>query len=291
MIKKIFLIGTFTFITAIILFIFLDKKAAYLETLTFEPIDHKVEYINADTSLQFLTIEDEDEYTIEWNISSQLNQKAYLRKDISFLFEDGRLTEVLSKWDKNKQEMNIRKVINGEDSGHFQAVSFHHSEIHYPNDEIKSRLTISCDDLYVIDSPLAPIQSFKVPSNEKELEGKRILDYIVEQQLAYIWKDMLGEYNIVADNYMAFPLTSICNYKESPLPNMNEDQTTFVIHKIGESIYKEYFSGIQNEHNLGIKPVGSTVPLILLSNNNDHFIIMFQTLKGEKVQHMVTLPF
>ncbi|MEB1807633.1 MAG: hypothetical protein LPK26_10165 [Bacillaceae bacterium] len=289
MIKKMILIGTFTFITAILLFIFFDKKPAYLETLTFEPIDHKVEYIHADTSLQFLTIEDEDEYTIDWSISSQLNQKAYLRKDISFLFEDGRLTQVMSKWDKNKQEMDNRKSINGEDSGHFQAISFHHSEIHYPNDETKSRLTISCDNLYVIDSPLAPIQSFKDPTNDKEKEGKRILDYIVEQQLAYIWKDMLSEYNINANNYLAFPLTSLCEYKENPLPNLNKDQTTLVIHKIWESIYKEYFSGIQ-EDDLGIKPVGSTVPLILLSNNNDHFIILFQTEKGEKVQHIKILP-
>lgn len=285
------MIGTITFITAIILFIVFNQKPAYLEALTFEPIDEKVEYIHADTSLQFLTIEDEDEYTIDWSTSSQLNQKTYLRKDISFLFEDGRLTQVMSKWEKNKQEMDNRKSINGEDSGHFQAISFHHSEIHYPNDEIKSRLTISCDDLYVIDSPLAPIQSFKVPANDKEIEGKRILDYIVEQQLAYIWKDMLSEYNINPNNYLAFPLTSLCEYKENSLPNLNEDQTTFVTHKIWESIYNEYFSGIQEVHGAGIKPVGSTVPLILLSNNNDHFIILFQTEKGEKIQHIKTLPF
>ncbi|OLO26938.1 hypothetical protein BTR23_21430 [Alkalihalophilus pseudofirmus] len=287
--KKLLFISTLFIIVVILLLTLFDRNPASLETLTFEPIDEQVEYINANTSLQFLTIEDEDEYSIDWSIGSQLNQNAYLRKDISFLFEDGRLTQVMSKWEKNKQELKTRKVIEGEDSGHFQAISFHHSEIHYPNDDIKSRLTISCDELYIIDSPLSPIRSFKEPSDEKELEGKRILDYIVEQQLAYIWKGMLNYYNINEDQYTSFPITNLCKYKE--LPNLTENETTKLIHKIWESIYKEYFFGMQEAHNLGIQPVGSTVPLVLLSKNNDHFIILFQTIKEEKVQHIKTLPF
>ncbi|WP_209125372.1 hypothetical protein [Alkalihalobacillus sp. BA299] len=289
--KKRIAIFIFFSIFVILFISFLDRKPTFLETLTFEPIDEQVEYINASTSLRFLTIEDEDEYFIDWSVSSQLTKEAYFRKDFSFLFEDGRLTQVMSKWDKNKQDMNNRKTINGEDSGHFQAVTFHHSEVHYPNDDIKSRLSISCDELYVIDSPLAPIQSFKEPSDEKEWEGKRILDYIVEQQLTYIWNDMLSEYNINTDHYMTFPLTTICKYKEIPLPNLSEDQSRLVIHKIWESIYNEYFAGVQDQHHLGIQPAGSTMPLILLSNNNDHFIILFQTLKGEKVHHLKILPF
>ncbi|WP_096201260.1 hypothetical protein [Bacillus sp. FJAT-45350] len=272
-----------------VLFFYIDHPPHTRETLTHFPHDPGVQYTDATTSLKVLLLEDEDEYTLEWDTTSTLDEVAYLRHDISLLFEDGRLKDTMSSWKEESEAISMNEKINGEDSGHYEAISFHHSELHYPNDEIKSRQKMSYDELYIIDSPFTPLTSFKVPASEEDIESKRILDYIVKQQLTYVWEELLEYYNIPKDTYKKIPLTELHMYETKPLPSLDEKQTTKVLGSIWEGIYKHYVLGVSKHEGEVIDPIGSSVPLILLPHENDHFIVVFKTAEGERVQLLQTL--
>ncbi|MBU8905730.1 hypothetical protein [Desertibacillus haloalkaliphilus] len=286
--KRVLLLILIAFVMGFFLS-FLTSKDSLRETLTFFPIDPNVNYLETSTSLQVLLLEDEDEYTLDWNTESSLDQVAYLRQDLSLLFEDGRLKETMSTWQEDSQSLSLEERVAGEDSGHFEAISFHHAEMHYPNDEIKSSQKMSYDQLYVIDSPLTPLQSFKEPSNGKEREAKTILDSIVSQQLNYVWNDLIDFYNVPTDKYSKLPLTQLKQYQDEPLPGLTQKETSKVIGGLWEGIYKNYFLGIKMNDGSVISPIGSSIPLILIHETSDHFIIVFQTKDGERVQLLQTL--
>ncbi|WP_078552834.1 hypothetical protein [Bacillus alkalicellulosilyticus] len=259
------------------------------ETLVLFPADPHVEYMDASSSLLVVTLEDEDEYVMEWKTKSKLDRTAYLRHDVSLLFEDGQLKDSMIAWKDKTDTIEQKRKVQGEDSGYYQVISFHHSEIHYPNEEITSKQMMSTDDLYVIDSPLTPLTSFKVPESDKQLESKKLLDNIIDQQLKYTWEDLLIYYNIRAENYELIPLTRLAHYQETPFPGFSEENTDHIIGFIWETLYENYVLGIKQEDGSVKSPIDSSVPLILLAKDKQHFVIVFQTSDGQKVQILKSL--
>ncbi|WP_062046378.1 hypothetical protein [Bacillus sp. JCM 19034] len=138
------------------------------ETLTFFPIDEHVHFLETHSTIKLDSTKDEDEYTLYWETSSTLDGKAYLRHDISLLFEDGLLKDIQTKWKKNTDTITMEKKLDSDDSGHYRVVTFHHAEIHYPNEIIRSAQALSFDRLYVIDSPLTPLTTFRIPETEEQ---------------------------------------------------------------------------------------------------------------------------
>src|SRR5699024_8514920 len=112
------------------------------------------------TEIQLLEIKDEDEYQLQWEYYSTTSQPAYLRKDVSLLFENGQLVDIQSKEKNKKKHIENEKVYDGEDSGKHEVITFHYAETHYPKDVFKSKRVMTDDYLYIIDSPLSPIMSF-----------------------------------------------------------------------------------------------------------------------------------
>lgn len=272
------------------LFLFLRPEPSK-ETLVFFPTDDKVQYVEASSSLQVLKLNDQDEYTLSWSSRSTLDERVQLRHDLSLLFEDGVLKDTMSEAKQNSDRILLEKKIHGEDSGHYEIISFHHAEIHYPNDEKKSKHKMSTDELYVIDSPLSPLTSFRTPNTEKEMESKRILDNIVHQNLSYKWEDLIIFYNIPIHSYEQIPLTTLGQYQDKPLPGLTMDETMYAIGVIWESLYENYLLGIPATNGERMDPIGSTVPLLLLSKQTDHIVIVFETKDGEKVQLLKPLSF
>ncbi|MGO4887163.1 hypothetical protein ACJ2A9_05340 [Anaerobacillus sp. MEB173] len=284
----LFLLGIFI---GLIGSLYINKPTALRETLISFPVDEDVSYLTAITTLSLLHLDDEDEYTLKWELSSSLDQLTYLRHDISLLFEDGRLRDTMSSWEENSESLYNKKEIKGEDSGHFEAISFHHSENHYPDDLIKSRQQMSYDEIYIIDSPLSPLQSFRQPKNSQDIEGKKLLDNILNQQLQHIWQQLLTFYNIPTDKYELIPLTQLHQHNDEPLMNLNHEQSTIIIGALWESLYKDYFLGVKKNNGTTISPIGSSIPLILIHHTGSHFIVLFQTIDGEKVQILRNLSF
>lgn len=275
-----FLVGLFL--------VFSIKPEPLKDALIFFPIDSNASFSEKHSSINFQSFEDEDEYRLNWEVSSKLDQEAYLRQDVSLLFEDGYLKDTLSKWKEKTDFVEMEKEVQSDDSGHYRVVTFHHAELHYPNEEIKSAQSLSFDQLYVIDSPLSPLHAFRVPDTEEEHESKRILEYILSQQQTFDWEELFNYFNLPAEEYEKIPLTALANY-ENALPGLSEEQTSTFLGGLWEGLYKNYVLGIRKQDGTTVSPIGSTVPLILIPEKPDHFFVLFRTADGEPVQLLQTI--
>ncbi|WP_207634111.1 hypothetical protein [Halalkalibacter urbisdiaboli] len=267
------------------------KSEPLKEALTFFPLDPNASFDVAFSLIELQSMEDDDEYILRWGTESKLNQKAYLRQDVSLLFEDGNLKDTLSFWKEDTDTIKQKKLVEGEDSGHYKVVTFHHAELHYPNDIIKSAQTLSFDELYVIDSPLSPLRAFRTPETDEDKESKRILDHILEQQQKHDWDDLFAYYNIPEDKYLRVPLTQLDRFKDKPIPGLNQEETAKFLGGLWEGIYKNYVLSIQKKDGSIVSPIGTTTPLILIPENPDHFIIIFRTADGEPIQLLQTISY
>ncbi|RBW70557.1 hypothetical protein [Bacillus taeanensis] len=260
------------------------KKDTVKETIIFFPLDETVHFTNAKTNLTLLKQTDEDEYTVKWLTSASLAQPVYLRQDISLLYEDGYLIDTFSKWKENANELEQIKRINSEDSSHFQSISFHHAEIHYPNDIIKSSQMMSYDELYVIDSPMSPLESFKQPQTKQEEEWQKILDHAKNQHIQVVWESLLRYYQIPIQKYNMISLTNLYRYNTSPLPGLTQQQTNEALGRLWEGLYKNYFLGYKKQNGQVVSPIESSIPLVLIDKQATHLIVLFQLQDGSKVQ-------
>ncbi len=254
------------------------------ESFTYFPPDPDVTFDSASTSLSILTQDDEDEYTLDWKTESSLSEVAYLRQDLSFLYEEGRLIDSMAIWKENTATLRQKKESTSEDSGHYESITYHYGEIHYPNDVIKSAQQLSYDQLYVIDSPMTPLESFKKASSEEEKEWQYILDHAMDQQAQLVFKAMVTEYNLHPEDYYIFPLTSLDQYQQRTLPGLSQKQTADTIGGIWEGLYKNYFLGIIPPNGPTESPIGSTIPIILLHKHSPYLLILFQTKSGKNIE-------
>ncbi|MRH43125.1 hypothetical protein GH741_10580 [Aquibacillus halophilus] len=244
------------------------------------PIDQNVDFTTYDTDLSLLSETDQDEYDVNWTVISQLDSPIYLRQDVSLLYSDGRLKGILSKWKENEQDIQLKSSIHGEDSSHFQAISFHHGEIHYADDEIKSINSMSYDELYVIDSPHSALESFDQPISSNQEEWKHTLDHATNQQLTYHWKQLIEFFEIPQSKYNVVPLTNLHVYQSKPIPTLSKAKTQQVIGQLWEGLYKNYILGISRNE----QPVKSFIPIVLFSKQGHHLIVLYEDQSGEKQQ-------
>lgn len=244
------------------------------------PLDDRSEFQSYGTSLDFAYQEDEDEYEILWNMFSESDKAMYLRQDVSLLYVNGRLKGVVSKWEENTSEIKKETSLHGEDSQKYQAISFHHGEIHEESGPIKSIQASSKDELYVIDSPHSKRTAFKEPANQEEEEWKKRLDHSIQQQLEVQWEELLTHYGINKEDYTLVPLTDLADYKDKPLPGTNEDDTERIKGQLWEGLYKNYVLGISDTKSS--HPIQSYIPLILFDKKGKHLIVLYEDDTGKK---------
>ncbi|CDQ17997.1 hypothetical protein SAMN05192559_102266 [Halobacillus karajensis] len=244
------------------------------------PLDEGSGFKSFGTSLNFASQEDDDEYEISWNMGSESNKSMYLRQDVSLLYVNGRLKGVVSKWEENTAEIEKETSLHGEDSQKYQAISFHHGEIHKGKDPIKSIQATSKDELYVIDSPHTKRTAFKKPSNEEEKEWKKRLDHSIRQQLEVQWEELITNYGINKDAYTLVPLTKLADYEEQPLPGTKEEDSERIKGQLWEGLYKNYVLGISDTKSS--HPIQSYIPLILFDKKGEHLIVLYEDDTGKK---------
>lgn len=246
------------------------------------PLDRDVRFEETYTELNLLSESDEDEYDLEWKTGSTLDKPVYLRQDVSLLYMDGRLKGILSKWKENGQNLYQEKKVHGEDSNHYQVITFHHGELHYPDDEIKSIQDMSRSELYVIDSPLTPLESFTTPENQSQESWKQKLDHATNQQLSYQWNQLIEHFQIPKDQYEIIPLTELTDYETKPFPKLTAEQTQQVIGQLWEGLYKNYILTITGEAQPEKEMIHSYVPLVLADLDGTHLLILFEDSNQEK---------
>lgn len=280
--RKILIVIILKALIVSILIFFSVKSNRLEETIKIHPIDENITFTDTFTILKFDQPQDNDEYTINWSTTSKSDEKIDVRLDLSLLFEDGLLRDTMLN---SKQKIDILKKeshIHGEDSGLFQAVSFHQGEIHYQNEVKKNIQKTSYDQLYVLDSPLSPNEAFKVAKSKSQREGKHILEKIIQQNLQYTWEELIEYFNIPSHNYNAIPLTKLPKYDHVGLPDLSCEDTQKITQLVFDAIYHNYFLGLRSSDNELIDPAGSTLPLILFHKSYSHFIILFESNNGTK---------
>lgn len=255
------------------------------EAIIFFPEDDQVSFVEQGTEIQLLELKDANEYYLEWQYYSLTDTPVYLRQDVSLLFENGMLVD--KKWttSNTKDKIKGKSIFKGEDSGRHEAISFHYAEIHYPEDIIKSKRAMSSDILYIIDSPLSPIMTFKEPNTTMEQRSKELLDSIIDQQLSYVWDGLIEEFQINQGEYLQIPFNEITKYETEPLYTFTMEETSNIIGKLWESLYRHYILGINTFNDKEYDPIGNTLPLILLHEGGDHIIILYET--GEQTKQQI----
>ncbi|UOQ47451.1 hypothetical protein MUN88_15460 [Gracilibacillus caseinilyticus] len=253
------------------LLLLLSKHSAE-ETIKYFPLDTDTSFVDAKTNLQLLDETGNDQYRIKWTASSTLDNEIYLRQDVSLLYMDGQLKGMKGLWKENEKDIALEVLFEESDSSHFQAISFHHGEIHYPNDEIKSIQRMTVDQLYVIDSPYTALESFREPNSSMQEEWKETIDHTTTQQLQFAWKQWINESNLDINHYTAYPLTSISKFENTPMEGLTQEQTDRIMGQLWEGLYRNYILPISNQSNTK----NQTMPIILIDKNHDHLIVLFE---------------
>lgn len=250
--------------------------------MKFFPIDESRDFNQSSTKLNLLMEKDKDTYTVDWRSSSVLDESTYLRQDVTLLYVDGRLKAIKSKWKEEVDTIELQTTVNGEDSSHYQAISYHHAEVHYPEDKIKSVQAMSHDELYVIDSPQSPLEAFKIPTNALQTEWKETLNHTTNQQLYYHWQHLIDHFQLSSDDYLTVPLTMLYQYESTPIPNLTEAETDKVIGQLWEGLYANYILPF----NESAPTSKSFIPLILFDKEGTHLRVLYQDHSG-KMQQLI----
>ncbi|KMK76659.1 hypothetical protein AB990_12230 [Alkalihalobacillus pseudalcaliphilus] len=254
------------------------------ETLTFFPPDPDRSFIEALTQLELKSATNEKGYELAWLSKSMLDQEAYLRQDVSLLYKDGYLIEILSNWKENTDALLQSKNIVGNESGLYEAITFHYAEIHHQNEDIKSAQALTNDWLYVIDSPLEKVHSFKEPQSLAEKENKRTIDYIVNQKQEYELTQLLKTFQLNQEDYVTSSVTDLESTLAS-IPQLSKEKTTAIMGGLWEGLYREYVHGIRLNNGQVISAQGSTMPTILFPKDisQGELFVVFKTKSGEPI--------
>lgn len=261
-------------------------KVNSLPAITYFPIDEKNTFEDAHSELEFTHRNNNDSYDVTWTSSSKSSQSMYLRQDASLLFANGRLRGIRSKWVEDTASIQLKEKLHSKDDNFFQIISYHHGEIHYPDDEIKSIQHMSHDALYVIKSATNKFNAFRSPENDEESNKKSEFDKATKKQLLYQWKQLLTHFNINEASYIAVPLTHLYTYNEKELPGTTQEETDQIIGQLWEGLYKNYIVPAANTKK-NTSP--NYVPLILFDKDQSHLIVLFE-LNGKKEKLIQKYP-
>ncbi|EDL64422.1 hypothetical protein [Bacillus sp. SG-1] len=251
------------------------------ESIIFFPLNETAQYKSANTLLTLNDKKVNDFYEVNWKISSVLDQDAYLRQDIGFLYFNGRLKARMSEWEQNTDRIVEEETAEGKESSLLQAISFHYSEIHEDDENYTSAQSMSEDELYVIDSNFSPLSSFRKPDTSAEAEWKSILDRVTSQQLQYNWERAMKEFNIDSEGYLQIPLIDLPEYSSSPPEGLQAEQWNRIVGNLWEGLYKNYFLGIKTNSGKIVDPTDSSMPLILIGPKTGNLLVLLTTKEGE----------
>ncbi|MGM0844253.1 MAG: hypothetical protein ACQEUT_04680 [Bacillota bacterium] len=282
------LVGTAGLFLAWWLFLIYSPPAK--ESIIFFPLNEKAAYQSANTVLTLNDQKVNDLYEVDWKISSVLDQDAYLRQDVGFLFFNGRLKAKMSEWEQNTDRIVEDYTAKGKESSLLQAISFHYSEIHENDETYTSAQSLSEDQLYIIDSNFSPLSSFRKPETAAEREWQSVLDRVTSQQLQYNWERAMEKYNINERDYLQIPLISLPEYNTSPPEGLQPQQWNELTGNLWEGLYKNYFLGIKTDTGKVVDPIDSSMPLILIKIDTGDVLVLSTTKEGEPILLRQKIP-
>lgn len=250
------------------------------ETIIFFPIDESVSFKSSGTTL---SLGKENDHSIDWKTEAKLDRKAYLRQDLALLYTNGLLKGKMGKWRQNTADLIQKETIKGNESSKVDAITFHYAELHQPGDTITSAQTMSNDSLYIIDSAFTPLSAFRVAKSSEEIEWKKVLHRNVRNKQKTSLQNAQKTHGVNLAEYSIIPLNELKRFREEPLPGFSRMESAEIIGRLWEGIYKNYFLGIRKSDGTVVEPNDSTMPLILISRDKTHLLVITETKDGESV--------
>lgn len=278
---NLFLMILFALFMSILLLVLIQKEQVE-ESIMYFPLNENVTFLDAETSLLQPATKGKSEYEIVLKSYSRLDQKAYLRQDISFLFANGKLLGKVGKWENDVDVVENGENFSLKNNQLLQAISYHQGELH-ENDHITSAQRMSKDELYVVHSELG-LTHFRKPQTEEDIGFKEILDKKIQEVIQSNLKIAEEQFHINVENYYVIPLTDLPELEKKGLPSFSKEKTAEILGKLWEGLYKNYFVAIKKGNGESVSPIASTMPIIFLSKSKDHLYVIFETADGEGIQ-------
>lgn len=264
----------------VITFSILFRPEQAEESFTYFPADKKASFQSAATTLSLLQKKDA-QYLLYWKTNSLLDRKAYLRQDISLLYANGVLIGKIGKtWKQHVAQITWTQKIAHQESANFKSISFHHAELH-ENSHITSVQSITKNELYVVDSNFSPLYSFQKAVTADEKEWKSVLDKLTYEVINASIENAIKTYSINKEQYSFYLLTDLAPFTHKPFPGFSSQDSSAVIGRLWEGIYKNYFLGIRKKDGTYGEPFGSTIPVILVAKDKSHLIVISELQNGE----------
>ena len=280
--KRDFILLSLSLAVLISVFYVFQQNQIAKESITYFPIDPSVSFPKAATSIQ-LQKQRYDAYSIEWETTSNLNKRAYLRQNMSLLYANGKLVSKMGEWKQNTMELSEKKTVVEKESKKFEAISFHYAEIHDKDEHIFSSQKITKDFLYVVNSQYDhQAKAFRNAETDDEQAWEKLLDSQTKEYLHYYFNQSIKKNQLSLKQYpLRLLLTDFEKFNEEPLKGFTQKQTARIIGQLMEGLYKNYFLGIRTINGNIVDPIGSTIPIILIGK--DHLLVAFTTKDGESV--------
>ncbi|WP_110927410.1 hypothetical protein [Bacillus massiliglaciei] len=250
------------------------------ETITYFPIDASLHFEDAATHL--IPRQDGDyRFALSWRVSSALNQKAFLRQDVSLLYKNGRLNGILRDWKQDAARLSQVEKYQEKAASHYQAVTFHYAENHPKETIFTSAQQLSKDGVYLLTKPI--LQYFRNPGSALQTKRKEEMDMKEKELLDRSLNQGLETYNLRKEQYNILLLTDLPAGKNSWLSAFPRSQREEIIGKLWEGLYKNYVLGIKKEDGTVLDPKGSTIPHLLVAKDASELIVLLRAKDGEPV--------
>jgi hypothetical protein len=277
------------FITTILAtFLIFNWNGGEMKVIKFFPLDPSKNFTNYETTLKLFPNPKGKNYQLGWEITSDVIELMYLRQDISLLYADGKLKGLLNQWKQDVRQLNQQTILNGEGSHYFEAISYHHGEIHYPNDVIKSIQAMSFDDFFVWDGN--QIEGFKESVTQEQHQWENHLISKKMGNLKPYWEELIDYYDINVKEYLTIPLSDLWHFEDEPFPSLTIEQTQQVIGQLWEGIYRHYILGINGEFSEKQNPINTYMPLILVHKGGEHLYVLYEDTNGKKHRLIQQIP-
>lgn len=243
--NKLLLIASFAMIFVLI---FLQNSKEKIPVLNYFPIDEEASFDIAHTNLTI----NKEKNIVNWNSQSISNSPFYLRQDISLLYENGYFKGIQSKWVEDTDTIELTQSIKYNANHSYEAISYHHGEIHHNDSAINGIQEMSAARLN---------QSTK----------------ITDQQIIDQLNDLFDYYDIDYHSYVLLPLTQLAKYNNENISSFSKQETDKIIGQLWEGLYKNYVIPLLENKKNSQKDF---MPVILLDKQMSHLIVLFK-LNGQ----------
>lgn len=267
-------------LSAIIISFYLYSSKQSQETIIFFPIDPSYYFEHASTHL-IASQSGKDTYSLDWTVDSTLNDRAYLRQDISLLYKNGQLEAILNKWKQHTSLINQKKKLKNRESARFDAISFHYAEIHRNEETFSSVQQMSKARLYAVTTP--SFTAFQKPLSEVQKQRKNRLDSEMNTKTKSALNTALAHFQINKEQYQTIPLTDLPTKANQIFRLFPKKKREEMIGKLWEGLYKSYILGIRKEDGSLVNPEGSSIPQLLVANNQREILILLTLKDGTPI--------